>query len=172
MQQLIAQAVGFLALFLVILSFQNGKRVKILLLMLCGVILFVFHYGLLGAWVGSVMNLVEAGMIYVAYKKQTAAWARSKLWLYGFILLFALAGAATAHGWIDVLPIVAQIFGAIAVWQISPRAIRFIMLAPRPLWFIYNLIVGSYAGLAGEVFVFLSVVIGIVRFDILKQKEK
>ena len=72
----------------------------------------------------------------------------------------------------DLLPIVAQVFGAIAVWQTNPRAIRFIMLVPRPLWFVYNFIVGSQAGMVAEVFILVSVIIGIIRFDILGKKEE
>ncbi len=72
----------------------------------------------------------------------------------------------------DVLPIAAQIFGGIAVWQNNPRSIRFLMLIPRPLWFIYNLFVGSYAGMIAEVFIFTSVLVGIIRFDILRQVKK
>ena len=83
-----------------------------------------------------------------------------------------IAGAVTSKSWVDSFPVLAQIFGTIAVWQTNPRAIRFIMLAPRPLWFIYNLIVGSYAGMATEIFIFLSVVTGIVRFDILGKPKK
>lgn len=172
MSQILIQGVGYLALLCVILSFQKNSRVKILLVMMMGLVLFVFHYALLGAWIGSLMNLIEAAMVFVAYKKETDRWAQHRLWVYIFIALFVAAGALTAKSVVDTLPVIAQIFGTIAVWQTSPRSIRFIMLAPRPLWFIYNLTVGSYAGMTAEVFILLSVFIGIVRFDILGKPEK
>ena len=170
--QIIIQGIGYIALFFVLLSFQKSKRVNILLLMLAGLILFVIHYSLLHAWTGALMNLVEAGVVFVSYKKETDSWAKQKLWLYVFILIYIIAGVTTVKSFVDFLPIVAQIFGAIAVWQTNPRVIRFIMLAPRPLWFIYNFIVGSYAGMTAEVLILASVLIGIFRFDILKQKKK
>lgn len=117
------------------------------------------------------MNLVEAIVVFVAYKKETVAWAKQKFWPFLFILLYIIAGIFTAKAIMDVLPIVAQVFGAIAVWQTSPRTIRFIMLVPRPLWFIYNFIVGSQAGMVAEIFILISVFVGIVRFDILGKKE-
>ena len=172
MEQVTIQAVGFLALFFVILSFQKGNRVNILLIMLVGLILFVIHYCLLKAWIGAVMNLIEAGVVFVSYKKETKSWAKQKFWPYIFITLYLAVGLVTAKTVVNFLPIVAQIFGAIAVWQTNPRAIRFLMLAPRPLWFIYNFFVGSYAGMVTEVFILLSVVIGIVRFDILGKSLK
>ena len=172
MNQIAIQGIGYLALLFIIWSFQKNSRVKLLLLMLVGLVLFVVHYALLGAWIGSLMNLIELAMVFVAFKKETDAWAQKKFWLYVFIALFIAAGAFTAKSLVDFLPVIAQIFGTIAVWQTNPRAIRFIMLAPRPLWFIYNLAVGSYAGMTTEVFILLSILIGIVRFDILGRSEK
>jgi len=169
--QIIIQGIGYLALLFVLLSFQKSKRVHILLLMLVGLILFVIHYCLLTAWTGALMNVVEAGVVFVSYKKETQAWAKKKVWLYVFALLYIVAGIITAKSPVDFLPIIAQIFGAIAVWQTNPKTIRFLMLAPRPLWFIYNFTVGSYAGMTGEILILTSVLIGILRFDILKQKK-
>lgn len=172
MDQIFIQGVGYLALLFVILSFQNSTRVKILLFMLVGILLFVIHYALLGAWIGSLMNLIEAAMVFIAYKKETDAWAQKKFWPYVFIVIFIVAGAMTAKSIVDCLPVLAQIFGTIAVWQTNPRAIRFIMLVPRPLWFTYNLVVGSYAGMITEAFILVSVLVGIIRFDILDKSKK
>ena len=140
--------------------------------MLVGLILFVIHYSLLHAWTGALMNLIEAGVVFVSYKKETDSWAKWKFWPYVFICLYVIAGIGTAKSTVDFLPIVAQVFGALAVWQTNPRAIRFLMLIPRPLWFIYNFMVGSYAGMTTEILILSSVLIGIIRFDVLKQKEK
>jgi hypothetical protein len=167
MDQWIVQGVGYLALLVVIISFQNNNRVKLLLLMLTAALLFTVHYALLGAWTGSLMNLVGASMIFVSYKKETAVWAQLPFWPYLFIALFILAGILTAENWTGFLPVLAQIFGTVAVWQSNARAIRFFMLIPRPLWFSYNLVVGSYAGMLTEVLVSTSVIVGIVRFDII-----
>ena len=140
--------------------------------MLTGLVLFVVHYSLLNAWTGALMNLIEAGIVFVAFKKETTSWAQKKFWPYIFILFFIIAGLFTAKTLVDFFPVIAQTFGTIAVWQKNPRAIRFIMLLPRPLWFIYNFIVGSYAGMAAEIFILLSVLTGIVRFDILRKSTK
>lgn len=135
--------------------------------MLAGLVLFAVHYSLLHAWTGMTLNLIEALMVYVSYQGETKPWAKQKFWPYVFILLFIIAGLAISRTLIGILPIIAQSFGTIAAYQKNPRAIRFIMLVPRPLWFLYNLSVGSYAGMVTEIFILLSVVIGIIRFDIL-----
>ena len=172
MNQIIVQGIGYLALLFVVFSFQKNSRVKILLIMLAGLLIFFVHFVLLNAWTGALMNLIEAAVVFVSYKKETDGWAKKKFWPYIFIILYVVAGLLTAKALIDFLPVVAQIVGAIAVWQTSPRSIRFIMLIPRPLWFTYNLIVGSYAGMTTEIFILISVLIGIWRFDVLKKREK
>lgn len=139
--------------------------------MLTGLLLFVVHYVLLGALTGAMMNLIEAGVVFVAYKRETEKWAQYKYWPYIFIIAFIIAGYITGKNLIDGLPIIAQIAGTIAVYQSRPRAIRFIMLIPRPLWFFYNFTVGSQAGMIAEVFILASVLIGILRFDFLGHKE-
>lgn len=160
------QGAGYAALLFVILSFQKNKRSALLLIMLAGLLLFTVHYILLGAWTGALMNLIEAGVVFIAYKKDTSKWAEHPAWLYGFIGLYIIFGVVSFKAPVDVLPIVAQAFGAIAVWQTNARAIRFLMLVPRPLWFTYNLVVGSQAGIVAEIFIGASVLIGIARFDI------
>lgn len=167
MDQYLVQGVGYAALLFVVLSFQKKQRSTLLLVMLAGLLLFMLHYSLLGAWTGALMNLIEAGVVFIAYKKDTAKWAQHPAWLYAFIGLYVIFGVVSFKGWVDILPVVAQAFGAIAVWQTNARAIRFLMLVPRPLWFTYNLVVGSQAGVVAEIFISASVLIGIIRFDIL-----
>ena len=163
---------GYLALIFVIISFQKNTRKTILAIMLTGLLLFVGHYSLLGAGTGALMNLIEAGVVFVAYKKETEKWAQNKYWPLFFICAFIITGWIVGKNIVDSLPIFAQIAGTIAVYQSRPRAIRFIMLIPRPLWFVYNFTVGSYAGMIAEIFILASVLVGIIRFDILGHKEK
>src|SRR4051812_43229728 len=84
----VVQGIGYIALAFVILSFQQKKRLSILATMLVGVALFAVHYSLLHAWTGSLLNLLEASVVFVAFKKETEAWARNIVWPYIFSLLF------------------------------------------------------------------------------------
>lgn len=56
MNPTIIQAIGFVALGFVIVSFQNNKRSTLLALMLTSVSLLVDHFILLGAWTGKVIQ--------------------------------------------------------------------------------------------------------------------
>ncbi len=166
MNQIVIQGVGGLALFFAVLSPQFKKRSLILLSLIVGLILWVVHYSLLNAWTGAVMNAIEAAVVFVSFQKDTKAWAQRKFWLYVFVIIYIGTGIATGINFVNFLPIVAQIIAAIAVWQNKPRHIRLISLLPQPLWFTYNLIVGSYAGMVAEVFIAVSIVTGIIRLDL------
>ncbi|MEK9195850.1 MAG: YgjV family protein, partial [Patescibacteria group bacterium] len=72
----------------------------------------------------------------------------------------------TWHGLISLLPMIGMITGTIAFWQSNPRYIRLIGLISPPLWFTYNYISGSYAGMFAEIILLSSNLIGIYRFDI------
>jgi hypothetical protein len=165
MIQIIAQGIGFIAFLFVVLSFQKNKRYKILLFIGIAQILFTIHFGLLGAWTAAIINLIASTRTFIFNLKGQKKWADKKIFFYLFTLLFWVAGIMTWEGFYSLFPIVGVTLGTISLWMEHPRQIRFINLFPHPFWFTYNFIVGSYPGMITEVFVFTSVVIGILRFD-------
>ena len=71
----------------------------------------------------------------------------------------------TWAGWISLLPVVANIAATIGGYTHNPRKIRLVgMLVNSPLWIVYNVLVGSWAGLLDEVVTELSILISILRY--------
>ena len=71
----------------------------------------------------------------------------------------------TWAGWISLLPVVANIAATIGGYTHNPRKIRLTaMLVNSPLWIVYDIIVGSWAGILDEVVTELSVIISIIRY--------
>lgn len=172
MTQVNAQLIGIVALLFILFSFQKNKKYSILLFLVIAQVLFTLHFGLLGAWTGAAMNGVAAIRTYIFNQRGTKSWSNNKFWLYMFILLFWASGIITWKGWYSLLPILAMTVDSFAVWNKKTSNIRLIMLIPRPLWFIYNFTVGSYAGMITEVFVLLSIVVGVIRFDIIRSVKE
>jgi inner membrane protein len=170
MKQIIIQGIGYTALFFVILSFQKNKRSKIIFYQIISHIVFILHFGLLYAWTAIAMNVIGALRSIIFYQKDTKVWAQHIIWMYVFMGAFILAGVITWTDYASLLPIIAMVIDTFALWKRSTKSIRFLMLIPRPLWFSYNFLVGSYAGMTTEVVVFTSILIGIVRFDMPKKK--
>jgi hypothetical protein len=170
--QIVAQLVGFVAFLFIVLSFQNNKRSLILLFLIIAQTSFVIHFALLGAWTAVAMNAISAVRTYVFHQKDVKGWAKHRIWFYLFLALFWVAGIAVWEGPYSLFPILAMSAETIGLWMKKTRHIRLFSLIPRPLWFIYNFIVGSYAGMITEIFVFFSIMVGILRFDVSKVRKQ
>ena len=108
MSSTLVQAVGFIGLIFLILSFQMKNRKGILILMAAGQIIFMFHFILLGAWTAAGMNIVGTARTLVFRSREDKKWAGWKFWPYIFILLFATAGLLARESWLGVLPVIAM----------------------------------------------------------------
>lgn len=82
------------------------------------------------------------------------------------ICTLQLVGMAfTWSGWISMLPVMANIAATIAGYSNNAHKIRLAgMLINSPLWIVYDLIVGSWAGILDEVVSELSMIISIIRY--------
>lgn len=170
--QILAQGIGFISFLFIVLSFQNNKRSLILLFLIIAQTSFVIHFVLLGAWTAVAMNAISAVRTYVFHQKDKKDWAKKRIWFYLFFALFWVTGFLVWEGPYSLFPILAMSAETIGLWMEKARYIRLLSLIPRPLWFIYSFIVGSYAGMVTETFVFCSILIGIFRFDVSKAKKR
>lgn len=171
MNKELIQVIGFIALGFGLLAFQKKQRGKILLFLIFGQCLFTLHFFLLRAWTGAAMNGIAAVRTFVFNNKENQKWAKSRFWPFIFILCFWVVGLFSWQGYYSLLPVLAMTAESFAVWLDEPKKIRQFMLIPRPLWFTYNVIVHSYAGIVAEILVFISIIISIIRFDILNKKS-
>ena len=166
------QAVGYVGFLFVVLSFQKDKRSTILLYLVIAQIFFTAHFSLLHAWTGAAMNALAGIRTFLFYKRDVIPLFKNIVWMYAFMAIFLVVGLLTWQGWHSLLLILAMVVDSFAVWNERTSRIRAFMIIPRPLWFTYNFIVGSYAGMMTEIFVFLSLLVAILRFDILHNKER
>lgn len=159
---LTAQLVGFVAVGFSLAVFQVNNRKTMLTLTIVAGLFWTCHFYLLGAATGSAMNLIGSARSYI-FRKQSAK--QSFVSLVFFCLLFIVVTVITWQGIESLLPLGGMLAGSYAFWQINPKRIRAFALIAPPLWFTYNLIVGSYAGVLIEVINVGSNVLGIYRFD-------
>jgi hypothetical protein len=159
------QSIGFLALVFAIASFQKDSRRFILLLQIIAGALYAIHFFFLGAFTGAIMNVFGVARNSVFSQRETKKWANSRIWLFSFLLLFLMAGILTWEGWHSMLPILGMASGTIALWLKNTKHIRLIALTSPPSWFAYNLMVGSIPRMLTEIFLFLSIIVGMLRFD-------
>ncbi len=163
----IAQIFGIAGLFVTFTVFQRQKRKDMLRFKVYSAVLFCIHFFLLRAPTGATMEAIGGIRSYVFSKREEKKWAKTKLWLFLFIVLFIVFGLLSWEGPHSLLPIIGMIAGTSAFWLKNPKHIRIASLVAPPLWLVYSITVKSIPSIAFEVLMISTVLIGIVRFDVL-----
>ena len=177
MIDIITQGIGFGGAALNFLSFQQNKRSRIIGFQIVAALLFITHYIFLGftsgedAFTGAALNFIglTRSIVFINNDKK---WAKSPAWLVIFIIVSAVAGVLTWEAWYSFLPSTAMILTTVSYWMKDETKIRLITFPSSPCWLIFNIITGSVEGIVTECIVMSSLIIAIVRYDILKKGTK
>lgn len=180
MIDIIAQTFGIIGMILNFVVFQQKTQKGVLVCQFFAAAAFAANYLLLGAFVGGILNLVGAARAAVFYFKDKTN-ANSVAWLVIFIVAFAASYPLTflvfgtkptiSNFIIEILPVIAMIIITVSLRLGSAKAVRFMGLFSSPMWLTYNIFSGSIGAIASEILNLISMVVGIIRFDI-KRKEK
>ena len=160
---LLIQAIGLGGTFLFFVSFQCKSNKNLFRVQFVSYLCYTIHLLLLGAVTGGISYILNTLRSFCLGSKSERL--KSK-WMGGAICILQLAAMAfTWSGWISVLPVAANIAATIAGYTYNARKIRIAgMFINSPLWIIYDIIVGSWAGILDEVVSELSMIISIVRY--------
>jgi hypothetical protein len=169
---LIAQILGFTGMGFIMIGMQQKQYGRIVLCEIANNILAATHYIFLGGFTGMWISFASA-VTNVIY------WYRNKKGLSNFYyqiafgILFVLLALLSWHGFFSIFILLAKLISSVSLGINNPRIIRLLKLISFPCWLIYDISVGSIAGIVGDAMSIASVVIGIVRLDILhKEPEK
>lgn len=168
---LIAQAFGFCAMAVGIITFQTNKRKRILTYMIVGCVLWCIHFSLLGHWTAVAMNGLNV-VRNIVFCFRDKKWGKSNVIPVLFIAASLVLTIVTYDDLWSLLPFFASIFAIISTWQTNTKVLRFMTIPINISWFTYNITHNSWAGAANECFVFVSIIVAIIRYDILKKEEK
>ena len=160
---LLIQAVGLLGTLTFFLSYQCRKNRNLFRVQLLSYSLYTLHLLLLGA--------VTGGLSYMVNALRSVCLSSSRRFLHTrtMCVILCLMQAAvlvfTWSGWISLLPVAANVAATVAGYTHSPRMVRLTgMLINSPLWIVYDIIVGSWAGILDEVITEASIILSIIRF--------
>lgn len=171
--EIVAQILGVLAVVAMLLSYQQKKRRGILLLGGVSRVLCVLQYLLLGAYSGAVLDVIGTVSTAVAERKGTSIVKRFLPCIIVVINIAMLTAGITLavqnRSAIDVFAILGVLFEVNALWLTREQHIRWVSLIGSPCWLIYNLLSGAYGVTIGNVFVIVSIIVGLIRYR--EQKE-
>ena len=166
---LLIQFIGFLALAASLISFQFKKHGRILLFRTASELIFALQYILLGAWTAAIMDGISVvrNLLYTHLVKKN----RSTTPVIVVFCIFVIAtGLFAFDGIISLLPIISKLLTTISYGMKNERWLRFITLPSCIFWIIYNLFVGSVAGILADSLTLVSLFIAIYKFDFRKEK--
>ena len=161
--KLFGEAVGFLAVVIGFLVFQQRDRQKILKVRLIGDILWITHFGLLGAFSGMAISMVAALRAIVFSRVRKENNRKGILWLLLFLLINVVSVSIAWNSPWSVCSLISSMLATIAFWQTSTNRIKLISLIVCASQITYAIAMGSYASSLNELITVTSILIFFIR---------
>lgn len=172
--EIIAQAIGIVAMVFNILSYQGKKQKTVITLQLFGGLLFAVNFWMIGAKVGGILNVIAVirALIFLLKDKLKAD---SVFWLIGFILSYIVVYILTfttfgteLTPWTlirELLPVIGMTALSVGFRLKDAANIRKCGLVSSPAWLLYNIAVGSWGAIICETLTLISIFVGMFRHD-------
>ncbi len=179
--EIVAQAVGIVAMAFNILSYQGKRQSTVIALQLIGGILFAVNFLMLDALVGGVLNIIAAirGVIFI-FKDKLKAYRLS--WFVGFIIVYfavyvlnftVFGKSPTAINLLmEILPVIGMIALNVGFRMKNASDVRKCGLVSSPAWLIYNIAASSWGAIVCEVLTLISILVGMLRHDKTEKSEQ
>ncbi len=164
---ILIRLLGIAALILCIIPFQFKRHKHIVLCKMVSEILFAVQYFLIGpeAYTGAWLDLLSGGRNFLFYKLVEKKKSTLPV-IIAFSALMIALGVYSWSGWISLLPIVAKVISTVSYGMKNERLLRYITLPSCILWVIYNITVGGWEAMVGDMLSLASILIAIYKFDI------
>ena len=168
---ILIQLIGAFGIAASIAAFQFKKHGTVLLFRTLNEVLFAVQYFLLGAFTGAAASVI--GIVRnLIFKKRVEKGRNTALFIAIFCVLFTLFGILTWEGPKSILIIVAKVLSTVSYGNKNTTVIRTIGLVTTASWLVYNWVVFSIAGVLCEAFTLVSLIVGIIRLDLLPRLSK
>ena len=160
---LMIQAIGILGTILFFLSFQCKSNKNLFRVQFLSYLFYTTHLLLLGATTGGISYILNTGRSFCLGSKNDFLKGKTMCSILCILQLMTLV--LTWDRWWSILPVAANIASTIGGYTYNARKIRIAgMFINSPLWIIYDVLVGSWAGILDEVASEASMIISIVRY--------
>ena len=157
------QGIGILGTVLFFLSYQCKSNKRLFQVQFVSYLCYTLHLLLLGAITGGISYVLNTVRSFCLGSKH--AFLKGKVMCAIICLLQVVALILTWDKWWSILPVAANIAATIGGYTYNGQKIRIAgMFINSPLWIIYDILVGSWAGIIDEVVTEASMIISIIRY--------
>ena len=163
MHFLLIQGIGFFGTVLFFLSYQCRSNKTLFRVQFVSYLCYTVHLLLLGAVTGGISYILNSVRSFCLGSKND--FLKGKWMCCVLCILQVTTLIFTWSGWWALLPVIANIAATIGGYTCNARKIRIVgMLINSPLWIIYDIVVGSWAGILDEIVSEASMMISIFRY--------
>ena len=162
----LAQVIGWIGTIVNTFSFQAKNTIHMVLLQALAGLIFGTHYLLLGGVTAGIIQYIFTVNILLL-SSSAEDWRSWKGWKWVFSIAVIIISMFTWDGIRSFIPCACSIIETITNWSRNGKTIRlWRMLVLCPAWIVYNLMVGSWPGIALEAIAMTSVAISIWRYGL------
>lgn len=163
MSFLFIQGIGLLGTVLFFLSYQCRNNKKLFHVQFVSYLCYTVHLLLLGAVTGGISYILNTLRSFCLGSKSD--FLKGRLICCIICILQIITLVFTWNGWWSIPPVIANIAATIGGYTYNARKIRMVgILINSPLWIIYDIVVGSWAGILDEIVSEASMIISILRY--------
>lgn len=170
--KVIYYSVSILSIFLFVSSVQFKEKKNILLVQTFASMSYFIVYYILGAFSGCAIELIEQTKDIVFYFFEKKKVSIPLILLVIFVTLLITASIITYDGLYSLLPLIINLSHFISSYLKNPKYIRVVMLICGFIWLIYNIIIGAYIIIIGNVLEIISATISLIRYKEDKKEIK
>ena len=158
------QIFGIIPIALGFISFQAKTSRGIIFWQLSTTVAFSIHYLMIGAWTGVAINLLAAVMS-VCYYFRDKAGSKSPVFPIVFSILGVVATIFTWQAWFALFLLAGLLMNTLSFALLPPDKVRYVMLVKGPVTAMYNVFALSIPGIIYETVIFISSIIGLIRYS-------
>lgn len=162
-KDLFIQGIGIIGTVLFFLSYQCKQNKNLFRVQFMSYLCYTTHLLLLGAVTGGISYILNTVRSFCLGSKNRFLKGKAMCAMICALQLVALY--FTWAGWWSVLPVAANIAATIGGYTYNGQKIRAVgIFINSPLWILYDIIVGSWAGILDEVVSEASMLLSIYRY--------
>lgn len=144
-------------------SYLTKDKKNIMILVTMTSVFYGIEYLLLGAFSGTVTNIVSIIRNIWFYEDLKRNKKSSVMSFVVLSLLLVLCGIVFYDNIFSIIPIIATLAFTYSVWQDSNKVYRYLAVPTSIMWIVYNVICGSILGTLAESSMIVFEIIGIIH---------
>ncbi len=155
---------GIIAFIFFVLSIQNKNKEKLLIFQLIANAFYGIQYILLQAFSTGMFNFISILRSYIFYKYSKSNKKIPRSILIFFICIILFIGIFQYSGLLSLIPLTITVLNTIYTYSNNMKTMRIMFTLCAVFWFYYNLKIGAYGAVLGNVFELASGISAVIKY--------